>query len=818
MEQKQDFMQRFQMRLLEKWNRRQQPITDKQQLDVVDADPQTGLTAEQVRSRAEAGWISGKPRAAGKTEQEIVFANIFTFFNLVFVILAVMLVLGGSSVKNMTFLIVAACNAVIGIVQEIRAKHAVDQLTLVAARPVTLIRDGKKQEVVAESIVRDDIALFGPGDTLCADGILRSGELQVNESLITGEADAVRKLPGDELKSGSIVIAGHGAVQLTAVGEDSFAAKLTAEAKANPRASKSEMMRSLDKLIKVVGIALIPVGLILFHQEYMVLKLPLRDSVEGTVAALVGMIPEGLYLLTSIAMAASALKLSRENVLVQDMNCIESLARVDVLCVDKTGTVTEPGMELVEVLSLDDSADLTTILTAVFSVTTEENATSRALQAAFRGESHWILEHSVPFTSERKWAGFAFRERGIFLTGAPEVLLGDRFAQLRDRVQPLYEAGQRVLLVAGYRGELDTLDCTAVTPLALLVLQNRIRPEAAATFAYFAKQGVTVKVISGDAPAAVSAVACRAGIPGAERFIDTTGLETDVDFLDAAQNYTVFGRVTPEKKQKLIRALKDIGHTVAMTGDGVNDALAMKEADCSIAMASGAQAANRVASMVLLDSDFDPMPGIVNEGRRVINNIRRSATLFLVKNIFSLGMTLVTLFSGLPFPLESFHMSIVSSLTIGIPGFFLALEPNYDRVQGRFLSTAVRKAFPGGLTNILVVLLAQILGQVFDLPTGDTQSICTAVLCAVGLAVLLWVSIPFSLPRRLVWFGMAVCVVGAFFVLPPVTGFLTITAKASWLVLLIVLIAAPTVFLVIHRLFALSDRLIARIRKRGLPC
>ena len=785
---------------------------------VLETDPATGLTREQAAYRLHRGWSNRTSRKTDTTVWQIIRKNCFTYFNLVFVVMAVLMLLVGASVFNLTFMVVVMVNTCIGCFQEIRAKRAVDKLSLMAAQTLRTVRDGEVTDLPSDRLVRDDIVEFHTGDQICADALVCTGSILVNEALITGETDPVEKTPGDTLRSGSFVVAGISRCRLTGVGDDSYAARLSAAAKKQPAAAKSEMMRSLDRLIRFIGFALIPVGLLLFFSQMRSDGFTLQGGVETTVAALVGMIPEGLFLLTSIALAVSALKLTRNRVLIQDMNCIETLARVDVLCVDKTGTVTEPGMELVEVLSLDDSADLTTILTAVFSVTTEENATSRALQAAFRGESHWILEHSVPFTSERKWAGFAFRERGIFLTGAPEVLLGDRFAQLRDRVQPLYEAGQRVLLVAGYRGELDTLDCTAVTPLALLVLQNRIRPEAAATFAYFAKQGVTVKVISGDAPAAVSAVACRAGIPGAERFIDTTGLETDVDFLDAAQNYTVFGRVTPEKKQKLIRALKDIGHTVAMTGDGVNDVLAMKEADCSIAMASGAQAANRVASMVLLDSDFDPMPGIVNEGRRVINNIRRSATLFLVKNIFSLGMTLVTLFSGLPFPLESFHMSIVSSLTIGIPGFFLALEPNYDRVQGRFLSTAVRKAFPGGLTNILVVLLAQILGQVFDLPTGDTQSICTAVLCAVGLAVLLWVSIPFSLPRRLVWFGMAVCVVGAFFVLPPVTGFLTITAKASWLVLLIVLIAAPTVFLVIHRLFALSDRLIARIRKRGLPC
>ena len=816
MEQKQDFMQRFQMRLLEKWNRRQQPITDKQQLDVVDADPQTGLTAEQVRSRAEAGWISGKPRAAGKTEQEIVFANIFTFFNLVFVILAVMLVLGGSSVKNMTFLIVAACNAVIGIVQEIRAKHAVDQLTLVAARPVTLIRDGKKQEVVAESIVRDDIALFGPGDTLCADGILRSGELQVNESLITGEADAVRKLPGDELKSGSIVIAGHGAVQLTAVGEDSFAAKLTAEAKANPRASKSEMMRSLDKLIKVVGIALIPVGLILFHQEYMVLKLPLRDSVEGTVAALVGMIPEGLYLLTSIAMAASALKLSRENVLVQDMNCIESLARVDVLCVDKTGTITENTMQAENLIPLSDTAPetLEDILAALYSGE-PDNDTARAMAELYGRETDWECEKKIPFASAHKWSGGVYKDHGAFLTGAPEYLLGKRIGEFSGQIDSWADEGYRVLLVAAYDGDPvpGELDEEKLTPLAFCLLTSPVRENAKATFDYFEEQGVSIRVISGDNARTASRVALRAGVNGAEKYIDASALETQEDYARAAAEYNVFGRVTPDQKKKLIQALQAQGHTVAMTGDGVNDLLAMKQADCSIAMASGAQAASQMASLVLLDSDFAAMPSITAEGRRVINNIQRAATLFLVKNIFSLFMSIITIFTNWPYPLQPIHLTVISSLTIGIPSFFLAMEPNYNRVRGRFLRGVLRRAFPGGLTNIFVVAAAQVYMTVFGLTDDQTSTICAGVLGVTGLMVLFQVCKPFQKFRKIIWGSMAFAMVVCFTLLGNVFDLRTGTPQSN-LAMMTLLMMAPTVFIAMLRLFDYGDKLYLWLKNR----
>ena len=774
-------------------------------LEIFAADPDRGLTAPQVSERTQTGWAAGTPKAAGKTEQEILFTHIFTFFNLIFVVLAVLLVLGGSSVKNMTFLIVAALNAVIGIVQEVRAMRAVDRLTLVAARPVKVIRDGKRQEIPAEAIVRDDIAEFGPGDQICADGILRSGELQVNESLITGESDAVTRQPGEQLKSGSFVLSGRGRVQLTAVGGDSFAAQLTAEAKANPKVGKSEMMRSLDRLIQVVGALLIPVGGILFYQEFVVLGETFRESVEGTVAALVGMIPEGLYLLTSIAMAASALKLSREQVLVQDMNCIESLARVDVLCVDKTGTITEPNMSVTDIIPLQDTAPetLTDILSSLYAYGEPDNDTGRAMAHRFCRKTDWVCEKRIPFSSDHKWSGGVFREQGAYLVGAPEMLLGE----VPEGAKQYAREGYRVLLAAAYDGEPvpGALETEKVTPLGFVLLTSPIRENAKQTFDYFESQGVSIRVISGDNAQTASQVALQAGVNGAQRYIDVTVLESDADYARAVEQYNVFGRVTPDQKRKLIAALQAQGHTVAMTGDGVNDLLAMKQADCSVAMASGAQAASQVASLVLLNSDFSAMPSIVAEGRRVINNIQRAATLFLVKNIFSLFLSIMTIVLGWTYPLQPIHLTVISSLTIGIPSFFLAMEPNYARVRGRFLRGVLRRAFPGGLSNVFVVLAAQTYKAVFGFSDEQTATICAGVLAVVGLMVLFQVCKPFGRFRRIIWGAMAAALVVCFTLLGNIFDLRTGTPESN-LVFLTLLMMAPTVFIAMLRIFDYGDR------------
>ncbi len=775
--------------------------------------PDRGLTYDQVLMRAPAG----QPASTGKTRKEIVLSHCATFFNLIFVILALMLVVGRSTVLNMGFLLVAAINTVIGIVQELRAKKAVDRLTLVAVQPVTVIREGRRETIPPEDLVTDDIAEFVQGDSLPADGILRSGVLWVDESLLTGEGEAVEKRPGDKLLSGSAVLSGRGRMQLTAIGADAFAARLAQEARQQPKARKSQMIRSLDRLIFVIGVLLVPMGAILFHQEFVVLGLSLRDSVEGTVAALVGMIPEGLYLLTSIAMAASALKLSRNRVLVRDLGCIEALARVDVLCLDKTGTITEPDMEVEHLLPLNDATPeyLEAILTAMYGAVEPDNGTARAIHELFQGESPWEAAERIPFSPETKWTAAIFEEAGTFLVGAPQAILGDQTALWEAQIGEWTEKGCRVLLVADYAGDLEDreLDAEEVTPLALLILSGRIRENAPQTFAYFQEQGVAIRVLSGDDAQTAGQVALRAGIPGAETMLDTSDLETEADYLHAVSHYTVFGRVTPERKRRLIAALQSMGHTVAMTGDGVNDLLAMKQADCSIAMASGAQAASQIASLVLLDSDFAAMPGIVAEGRRVINNIQRAATLFLVKNIFSLFLTLISLFTDFPYPLQPMHLTVISALTIGIPSFFLAMEPNYARVQGHFLRGVLRRAFPGGLTNVFAVLICQTFMEVFALTPETTATVCAGILAVVGMLVLFQVCKPFDRFRRIIWCAMLVGLTAVFAFLGPVLELRAGDTKTR-LIMLTLMLMTPTVYLIMIRTFDLGERLYRRIFRR----
>ena len=776
-------------------------------------DPRVGLTSQEAAQRVPAGAAA----QTGLSEKEIVLKHCFTFFNGIFLVLAAALVVARSSVMNMGFLVVAAINTVIGILQEIRAKRAVDRLTLVAQRPVKVLRDASLRELPQEALVRDDIAQFAQGDTLPADGILREGELWLDESLITGEADAVTRGPGDRVQSGSVVLAGRGLVQLTHVGAESFAARLSQEAKGNPGAKKSEMMRSLDRLILAVGIALVPVGVILFYQEFSVLGLGFRASTEGTVAALVGMIPEGLYLLTSVAMAASALKLSRRRVLVRDMNCIESLARVDVLCVDKTGTITEPDMEVENIEPLSDLEPeyLEAVLNALYGGREPDNATARAIHELFPEPGDWVQTKYIPFSPEYKWSGAVFEGHGAFLAGAPEFLLGPRIEEYRQDISDWTGRGSRVLLVAAYGGDPapGALDPAAVTPLALVILSGRIREKASETFRYFEEQGVSLRVISGDDPRTVSQIALRAEIPGADRLVDASTLETDEDFLRAAREGVVFGRVTPEQKRRLVAALQAQGHTVAMTGDGVNDLLAMKQADCSVAMASGAQAASQLASLVLLDSDFAAMPGIVAEGRRVINNIQRAATLFLVKNIFSLFLSVISLFTDWPYPLQPMHLTVISALTIGIPSFFLAMEPNYDRVKGHFLRGVLRRAFPGGLTNVFAVLVCQAFMDVFDLPAGPIATVCAGILAVVGMMVLFQVCKPFDTFRKIIWTAMLLGLTAVFTVLGELFALTTGTVQSN-LLMLTLLLMTPTVFFAMQRLFDWGDRLVGKVKIR----
>ena len=784
------------------------------QIPMLQADPAEGLSPQETKLRQSNGLSNIMPPSNTKSEGQIIKENVLTFFNLIFLVLALCLCLVGSF-KNLMFLLVAAANTVVGSFQEIRAKRAVDKLTLVAAGTAKAIRSGQRISVRTDQLVRDDIVEFAAGDQICADAVVRDGQLQVNESLLTGEADAILKNPGDTLKSGSFVISGRARVQLTHVGSESYAAKLAAEARRNVRSTKSEMMLSLTKLITVVGIALIPLGIILFLRHFLSVfqGLPLRDSVESTVSALIGMIPEGLYLLTSVAIAASCLKLSRKRVLVQDMNCIETLAHVDVLCVDKTGTITEPTMEVTDVYPLNSERfsydDIEKILAAFYHGEEPDNETARAMGQQFAGETTWRAVKRMAFSSSTKWSGADFGENGRYVVGAPEFIMGDRYDSIRSEAEPWSERGCRVLLLAAYDTAFDDgpLQSAHVAPIALVFLSNLLRPDAQETFRYFASQGVSVRVISGDNPITVAQVATRAGIENADRYVDATTLSTEQDFEEAVKYYTVFGRVTPEQKRYLVRAFQKQGHTVAMTGDGVNDVLALKDANCGIAMASGSQAASQVAQIVLLNSQFSAMPAIVAEGRRVINNIQRAASLFLVKNIFSFALTLLLLFIDMPYPLLPIQLSLISTFTIGIPSFFLALEPNYARVEGKFMRNVIRRAMPGGLTNLTIVLLAGFFTSTFGLSNEQLNTICVWVMSAVGLVTLYHVSVPFTRLRLAVLAAMTAAMLFSLLVIPAFFDLPALNASSA-LILVTLLLACPTVMRFFRVIF---DKRVAKL-------
>ena len=736
-------------------------------------DSELGLSSAQAQERVDAGWANLPIDPPGKTVGQIVRSNVFTYFNMLFFFLAAC-VLAVGSWQNVMFMGVVLANIAIGIVQELRSKRTLDKLTLLTAPQGAVIRDGRRRKIPTSEMVRDDIVEFSAGDQIFADAVVVAGECSANEALITGEADEIKKKPGDELLSGSFVVSGQCRARLTRVGADSFANRLTLEAKAAKPPQQSEMMRSLTRLVQVIGIAIIPLGILMAVKEIAWLGRSVTDGVVATVASLIGMIPEGLYLLTSMALAAGVVRLAQKRTLVHDMGCIETLARVDVLCVDKTGTVTENKMTVEDVVPLCperfEESDIRLIMADYVAAMRADNDTMAALRRYFTGEVKQPAIKAVPFTSAKKYGGVSFHEDETYLLGAPDVLLGERGGKYAKQIDAYSAKGCRVLLLGLYDGDPeDERPEAGLMPIALILLSNKIREEAPETFKYFAAQGVAIKVISGDNALAVSEVAKRAGIRGAENYVDARTLETDEDIAEAVERYTVFGRVTPDQKRRFVRALKAAGHTVAMTGDGVNDVLALKEADCSVAMASGSDAACQVSHIVLLESNFAAMPSVVAEGRRVINNIERSASLFLVKNIFSFILAVITLVFTLPYPVTSAQMSLVSALTIGIPGFILAMEPNSARIKGKFLPNVVGRALPGGLTNLFLVLGAILFCLVFELPEDMMGTICTVILCVVGLMVVHRTCKPYDLLRRammvalVVGFGICVLVLPELF-------------------------------------------------------
>ena len=799
-----------------------------------------GLTQAEADRRAQEGLGNVQVETTAKTVGQIVRENLLTYFNLIFLVLAVLLIIAGDF-RSLTFLPVIIFNAIIGIVQELHAKKVLDQVAVLSQPTATVLRDGAEVRLPIERLVQGDLILLEAGAQVPADGTLIRGELSLNESLLTGEADEVHKGPDSNVMSGSFVVSGRAFVRLDRVGSESYISKLMLQAKTMDSGEVSEMVRSINFFVKLAGVAIIPVGIALFVQGFFINKSGFQPSITSMVGALIGMIPEGLYFLVSLTLAAGAARLAGRQVLLHDMKSIEQLARVDVFCVDKTGTITENEMRVADILlpSQTESVSSGTALSQKDPEAAEEdnlrwaaqeqerllvrgilkdyvdalpdnNATMQALRAYLdpvqeKKKERRGLMTKMPFSSAKKYSSVTFTD-GTYALGAPDVLLGEKMEAYEALLKEPEERGMRV--IAFGRMTQGTFE-----PVCFPVLENPIRKNAKDTFGYFAKQGVVVKVISGDNPVTVSSIAARAGIGGAERYVDARTLQTETDYAEAVRRYTVFGRVTPDQKRHLVHALQMQGHTVAMTGDGVNDILAMKDADCSIAMASGADAAVQAAQVALLDSDFSHMPQIVGEGRRIINNITRSATLFLVKNIFSLSLAIFAIVSSIVYPILPAQMSLISGFGIGLPAFFLAMEPNDKMVRGNFLRTVLHKAIPAALTEILSIGALILFGRVFSIDSAEVSVAATLLLAVISMMILARISAPLNKYRGIVLgVNFVLCMISAI----GLDWWFAISAIHKEAILLLVLftIASEPVYRYLNLFTGLIVRLVER-RQHG---
>jgi cation-transporting ATPase E len=735
-----------------------------------------GLTSQEVAERKRAGLSNTAVIAPSKSVKEIIFSNVFTYFNFVFLILALVLISVGSF-RDLTFLPVIISNSLIGILQELRAKSVLDKLTVLHAPRARVVRNSKRAVIPVEELVLDDIVTFKTGDQIPADAKVLSGEVAVNESLLTGEADEIIKRRDDELLSGSFVVYGECYACLTKVGADSYASQLTLKAKAIRVGEQSEIIRSLNAFVKLAGIAIIPIGLLLFFQQFLFTHAPAQVAVRSMAAAVIGMIPEGLFLLASVTLVLSAMRLAKNKVLLHDMKSIETLARVDVLCVDKTGTITGEKMDVIDTVYLVENEEHKKLLPAligeVVSNLAADNATMAALKSefkrsrAFRQDEYAGLVGTLGFSSKYKYSGVQF-EKAAFVIGAPELVLRDDYELVRKQVEKFSRKGYRVLVFGRYNSRLMEREGDApkpltakVIPYALIVLQNEIRDTVVETFKYFAEQGVEVKVISGDNPVTVSEVAKQAGIINADKYVDATKLGSGKDFKDAVLSCAVFGRVTPNQKRRIINTLKKAGRTVAMVGDGVNDVLALKDADCSVAMASGSDAAVQASQLVLLESDFSKMPSVVREGRRVVNNLQRSGSLFIVKNIFSFITALIAILFAAKYPLSPTQVSLVTMFTIGVPSFLLAQIPGEGLIRGNFMKNVIFSAVPAALTNICLVAITSFVGnEIMHLDRNVVSTICVFVWAVVGFIYIIRLCKPFDLWKSLT---LIICIVGMLF-------------------------------------------------------
>lgn len=770
----------------------------------------TGLTNEQVQERIAEGKVNVNENPNTRTYKQIILENTLTFFNFLNIALLV-LVLFVRSYKNSMFMGIILINTVIGIIQEIRAKKTIDKLAILTESKTVVLREGKKWSISTEKLVLDDLIFLKTGDQVPADVKVLEGTVEVNESLLTGESDNLSKSQGDELFSGSFVTSGEACCQVIHVGKDNYASQITSEAKEFKR-HNSELRNSLNAILKVISIIIVPLGAMLFYKQYMIVGDTLKDSVVNMVAAVLGMIPEGLVLLTSVALTLGSMVLATKKTLVQELYCIETLARVDTLCLDKTGTITEGTMK-VEDVQLYDTAQTTVVQhTAKFdpetgepvqnvsalkpevtvsaekengqiqetvnsetvsqeerqklqeidhimgnmmSVLHDQNATADALRKRFPSRNDLKLLHAIPFSSDRKYSGAVFEGRGTYLMGAAQFLFPEGNEELLEHCSSYAQEGYRILVLAHSEQETKgTERPTGLEPLGLFLITDVIREEAPDTLAFFDSQGVDLKVISGDDPVTVSAIAKKAGLKNANHYIDATTIKTSEEMQRAVAECSVFGRVTPQQKKQMVQALQSQKHTVAMTGDGVNDVLALKEADCSIAMAAGSDAAKNIANVVLLDSNFGAMPHIVNQGRRVVNNIRSAASMFLIKTIFSVLLSLITIFFGDAYPFEPIQMSLISACAVGIPTFLLTQENNYNKIDHTFLRHVFMNAFPAAVTITGCVFTIMLVCQDVYHSNVMLNTACVLVTGWNYMSALRTVYSPLNTYRKVIIYGM----------------------------------------------------------------
>ncbi len=784
-----------------------------------------GLSSQEVAERVEKGLVNTDDNSNARSYGEIFKTNICTLFNLVNVILAVCVFITGEY-KNMLFMAIIITNVLIGIVQEIRSKITTDKLAIVVASHVTAIRDGKECEIDPSELVIDDIIKLSRGEQIPTDCIVVDSSCQVNESLLTGESDLITKSAGDELMSGSFVNSGQVWARVQHVGKDNYAAKITNAAKAKQELN-SEIMKSLNAIIKYVSIILIPVGILLFSKSYFMDGIDYNDSVLSTVSALIGMIPEGLILLTSTVLAVSVVRLAGKQVLVQKLYCIETLARVDTLCLDKTGTITSGKMTVAKVIPVGETTqeEVDAAFKSLVNSDSDKNETAMAIDKHYAElpEIKTLKATSIaPFSSDNKWSGATFDNGASYCMGAAQFVLAghdDKFQTIAKQLDEL-TADSRVLLLA----RVDKfIDCEGVPkfegtpePIGFICIADEIRDNAAQTIAYFAEQGVDVKVISGDDPHTVSGIAAKVGIKNAEKYVDATKLKTEEDIKEAVFNYSVLGRVKPEQKQMFVNALKEGHRTVAMTGDGVNDVMALKAADCSVVMAAGSDAARNVAHLVLVDNDFAHMPEVVAEGRRSINNLQRSGSLFLVKTIMSLVLSVLFVLLPWQYPFEPIQMTVFSCSCVGIPSFILALEPNHDVVRGHFLANCIVKSFPGAFCAILGILAISIVGNCFlDLTINQIQTCSLIALCFLGVLLIIRISIPYT-PIRAVLTAcilLALCFIFTF--MRPIFDIAVITPEMAIMLLCVCAINFVLYNLLFNRLVAWQKKSIIE-EQRGI--